>query len=82
MVALSTIATVIASQALISGAFSLTQQAIQLGFSPRVHIVHTSAEVKGQIYIPSVNYALMIACLLLVVTFQESSRLAGAYGWR
>ena len=63
MVALSTIATVIASQALISGAFSLTQQAIQLGFCPRVHIVHTSAEVKGQIYIPSVNYALMIACL-------------------
>ena len=80
MVALSTIATVIASQALISGAFSLTQQAIHLGFSPRVHIVHTSAEVKGQIYIPGVNYALMIACLLLVVTFRESSRLAGAYG--
>ena len=80
MVALSTIATVIASQALISGAFSLTQQAIHLGFSPRVHIVHTSAEVKGQIYIPGVNYALMIACLLLVITFRESSRLAGAYG--
>ena len=57
MVALSTIATVIASQALISGAFSLTQQAIHLGFSPRVHIVHTSAEIKGQIYIPGVNYA-------------------------
>ena len=80
MVALSTIATVIASQALISGAFSLTQQAIQLGFSPRVHIVHTSAEVKGQIYIPGINYALMIACLILVLTFRESSRLAGAYG--
>jgi KUP system potassium uptake protein len=80
MVALSTIATVIASQALISGAFSLTQQAIQLGFSPRVHIVHTSAEVKGQIYIPAVNYALLIACLALVLTFRESSRLAGAYG--
>jgi KUP system potassium uptake protein len=80
MVALSTIATVIASQALISGAFSLTQQAIQLGFCPRVHIVHTSAEVKGQIYIPGVNYSLMIACLLLVLTFRESSRLAGAYG--
>jgi len=80
MVALSTIATVIASQALISGAFSLTQQAIHLGLSPRVHIVHTSAEVKGQIYIPGVNYALMIACLVLVLAFKESSRLAGAYG--
>ena len=80
MVALSTIAAIIASQALISGAFSLTQQAIQLGFSPRVHIVHTSAKVKGQIYIPSINYALMIACLVLVVFFKESSRLAGAYG--
>jgi KUP system potassium uptake protein len=80
MVALATVATVIASQALISGAFSLTQQAIHLGFSPRVHIVHTSAEVKGQIYIPGVNYALMFACLWLVLAFQESSGLAGAYG--
>jgi KUP system potassium uptake protein len=80
MVALATIATVIASQALISGAFSLTQQAIQLGFSPRIQIVHTSAEVKGQIYMPAVNYALMIACLLLVLSFKESGRLAGAYG--
>jgi KUP system potassium uptake protein len=79
-VALSTIAAIIASQALISGAFSLTQQAIQLGFSPRVHIIHTSAAVKGQIYIPGVNYALMIACLSLVLYFKESSRLAGAYG--
>ena len=80
MVALATIATVIASQALISGAFSLTQQAIQLGFSPRIQIVHTSAEVKGQIYMPAVNFALMIACLLLVLSFKESGRLAGAYG--
>ena len=80
MVALSTIAAVIASQALISGAFSLTQQAVQLGICPRVHIVHTSAKVKGQIYIPSINYALMIACLVLVLYFKESSRLAGAYG--
>ena len=80
MVALATTATVIASQALISGAFSLTQQAIQLGFSPRILIVHTSAEVKGQIYIPAVNYALMIACLILVVSFKESGGLAGAYG--
>jgi KUP system potassium uptake protein len=80
MVALSTIAAVIASQALISGAFSLTQQAVQLGICPRIHIVHTSAKVKGQIYIPSINYALMIACLVLVLSFKESSRLAGAYG--
>jgi len=80
MVALATMATVIASQALISGAFSLTQQAIQLGFSPRIQIVHTSVEVKGQIFIPAVNYALMVACLLLVLSFRESGRLAGAYG--
>jgi KUP system potassium uptake protein len=80
MVALATTATVIASQALISGAFSLTQQAIQLGFSPRIQIVHTSAEVKGQIFIPAVNYALMAACVLLVLSFRESGRLAGAYG--
>jgi KUP system potassium uptake protein len=80
MVALSTLAAVIASQALISGAFSLTQQAVQLGICPRVHIVHTSAKVKGQIYIPSINCALMLACLILVLSFKESSRLAGAYG--
>jgi KUP system potassium uptake protein len=80
MVALSTMATVIASQALISGVFSLTQQAMQLGFCPRIRIVHTSAKVKGQIYIPAINYALMIACLALVLSFKESSRLAGAYG--
>ncbi len=80
MVALATMATVIASQALISGAYSLTQQAIQLGLCPRIQIVHTSAKIKGQIYIPSVNYALMIACLVLVLYFEESSRLAGAYG--
>jgi KUP system potassium uptake protein len=80
MVALATTATVIASQALISGAFSLTQQAIQLGFCPRIQIVHTSAEVKGQVYIPAVNWALMIACLILVASFKESGGLAGAYG--
>ena len=80
MVVLATVATVIASQALISGAFSLTQQAIQLGFSPRIRIVHTSAEVRGQIYIPAVNTVLMVACLMLVVWFKESGRLAGAYG--
>jgi KUP system potassium uptake protein len=80
MVTLATFATVIASQALISGAFSLTQQAIQFGFSPRFQVVHTSAAVKGQIYIPAVNYALMTTCLLLVLSFRESGRLAGAYG--
>lgn len=80
MVILSTAATVIASQAIISGVFSLTQQAVQLGFFPRFNIVHTSSETKGQIYIPNVNYALMIACIGLVLTFRESSRLAGAYG--
>ncbi len=80
MVAVSTIATVIASQALISGVFSLTQQAVQLGLSPRVRIVHTSADVPGQIFIPAVNFALMLACIGLVLSFKESSRLAGAYG--
>jgi KUP system potassium uptake protein len=80
MIGLSTVATVIASQALISGAFSLTQQAIQLGFCPRVRIVHTSSEMQGQIYIPFVNYALMIACIAVVIGFKESGGLAGAYG--
>ncbi|MCE5209940.1 MAG: KUP/HAK/KT family potassium transporter, partial [Deltaproteobacteria bacterium] len=80
MIALSTIATVIASQALISGAFSLTQQAVQLGFCPRVRIIHTSSEMQGQIYIPFVNYALMIACIGVVIGFKESNALAGAYG--
>src|SRR4030042_245538 len=80
MVGLSTIATVIASQALISGVFSLTQQAIELGFCPRLSIVHTSSEMRGQIYIPGINYALMLACLGVVIGFRESSGLAGAYG--
>jgi KUP system potassium uptake protein len=80
MVALSTAATVIASQALISGVFSLTQQAIHLGYWPRLKIVHTSSEVQGQIYLPGVNYALMIACIGLVLAFRSSSGLAGAYG--
>ena len=80
MVGLSTIATVIASQALISGVFSLTQQAIELGFCPRLAIVHTSREVRGQIYMPGVNYSLMVACLGVVIGFRESSGLAGAYG--
>jgi len=80
MVALSTMATVIASQAMISGVFSLTQQAVQLGFCPRVHIVNTSAETKGQIYLPDVSNAMMVACLGLVLAFKSSSGLAGAYG--
>ncbi len=80
MVALSTVAAVIASQALISGAFSLTQQAIQLGYSPRLRIIHTSPDTRGQIYIPIVNYALMVACIGVVLAFKGSSGLAGAYG--
>ncbi|MFZ5428538.1 MAG: potassium transporter Kup [Thermodesulfobacteriota bacterium] len=80
MVALSTAATIIASQAMISGVYSLTQQAIQLGFTPRMHIVHTSERAVGQIYMPSVNWGLMAACIGLVLVFRESSRLAAAYG--
>ncbi|MEP6801707.1 MAG: potassium transporter Kup [Acidobacteriota bacterium] len=80
MVVLSTIATVIASQAVISGAFSLTRQAVLLGYSPRVRIEHTSAREIGQIYIPSVNWALMISTIALVIGFHSSSNLAAAYG--
>lgn len=80
LVGLATCATVIASQALISGAYSLTQQAVQLGFFPRVRIVHTSKETAGQIYVPGINWLLAVACILLVLAFRESSRLAAAYG--
>jgi KUP system potassium uptake protein len=80
MVALSTAATIIASQAMISGVFSLTQQAIQLGYCPRLRIVHTSARTRGQIYVPEVNHALMVACIGLVLAFRGSSGLAAAYG--
>ena len=80
MVAIATCATVIASQAVISGAFSLTMQAAQLGYAPRVHIEHTSSTEMGQIYIPGINWALMIACIALVVGFRSSSALASAYG--
>ncbi len=80
MVILATVATVVASQALISGAFSLTRQAVQLGYLPRVTIVHTSGETEGQIYIPEVNWLLMVACVALVLGFRESSALAAAYG--
>jgi len=80
LVLLATIATVIASQAVISGAFSLTRQAVQLGQCPHVHIIQTSQEEIGQIYIPSVNWLLMIVTISLVFGFGSSSKLAGAYG--
>lgn len=80
LVALATAAAIIASQALISGAFSLTQQAVQLGYSPRVNIVHTSKTEHGQIFIPEVNRAMMIGCLLVVLGFRSSSALGAAYG--
>jgi len=80
MIVIATMATVVASQALISGAFSLTRQAVQLGYSPRVTIVHTSRTEVGQIYVPEVNQALAVACILLVIGFQSSTNLAAAYG--
>jgi KUP system potassium uptake protein len=80
LVLLATCATVIASQAVITGAFSVTQQAIQLGFIPRLRILQTSETAKGQIYIPVINWALMVAVILLVVSFGSSSNLAAAYG--
>lgn len=80
LVVIATAAAVIASQALISGAFSLAQQAIQLGFSPRMTIVHTSGEASGQIYVPEVNTILMIACVALTLMFKKSGNLAAAYG--
>ena len=80
LVLLATAATIIASQAVISGAFSVTQQAIQLGFIPRLRIAHTSERAAGQIYIPVVNWALMVMVILLVITFRSSSNLAAAYG--
>ena len=80
LVLLATAAAIIASQAVISGAFSVTQQAIQLGFVPRLRIAHTSESAAGQIYIPVVNWALMIMVILLVIMFGSSSNLAAAYG--
>ncbi|MDN5864347.1 MAG: KUP/HAK/KT family potassium transporter [Gammaproteobacteria bacterium] len=80
LVGLATAAAVIASQAVISGAFSLMSQAIALNVSPRVKIVRTSSTERGQIYIPSLNFVLMTACIVLAVGFQTSSNLAGAYG--
>ena len=80
MVALATVATVIASQALISGAFSATKQTIQLGYLPRMRILHTSIKESGQIYLPAVNWALYVGVILAVATFGSSSALAAAYG--
>ena len=80
LVLLATMATIIASQAVISGAFSVTQQAIQLGFMPRLRITHTSERAAGQIYIPVINWALLVMVILLVITFGSSSNLAAAYG--
>ncbi len=80
LIVLATCAAIIASQALISGAYSLTMQAIQLGFMPRLKIEHTSSTEMGQIYIPALNWALMIGCIAIVVGFGSSSNLAAAYG--
>ena len=80
MIGLATMATVIASQAVISGAYSMTKQAIQLGFLPRMNIVHTSEKTIGQIYIPAINWFLLAAVLAAVIGFGSSSELAGAYG--
>ena len=80
LIALATMAAIIASQAMISGAFSLTQQCIQLGYSPRLTITHTSAKEFGQIYIPEVNWALMAGCILIVLGFRDSTSLGAAYG--
>ncbi|HXV37556.1 MAG TPA: KUP/HAK/KT family potassium transporter, partial [Myxococcota bacterium] len=80
LVALATLATVIASQAMISGAFSLTRQAVQLGFCPRVPVSHTSAQLSGQVFVAPVNWMLMLAACALVVGFGSSSNLAAAYG--
>jgi KUP system potassium uptake protein len=80
LVALATAAAVIASQALISGAYSLTMQAIQLGYSPRLEIDHTSSHQRGQIYMPRVNWFLMISCIAMVIGFKNSSNMAAAYG--
>ena len=78
---MATIATIIASQALISGSFSIIQQAVQLNYWPRLRILHTSSDIMGQIYIPTINYLLMTACVVMVFIFQESSNLAAMYGF-
>jgi KUP system potassium uptake protein len=79
-VILATLATIIASQAVISGAYSITQQAIQLGFLPRMQILHTSASESGQIYVPAINWLLLAAVIIATIAFQNSSAIASAYG--
>lgn len=80
LIALATAATVIASQAVISGAFSVTRQAIQLGYAPRMEMLHTSDKAAGQIYLPFINWGLLIGIVALVIGFESSSNLAAAYG--
>ena len=80
LILLATVSTVIASQAVITGAFSVSRQALQLGFIPRMHIQHTSESMQGQVYMPRVNWGLMVATMVLVVGFGRSSNLAAAYG--
>src|SRR5215467_5450129 len=80
MVFLAAVATVIASQAVISGAFSVTRQAAQIGYLPRLRIAHTSEEQIGQVYVPWINWALLVGVLVLVLTFRSSTALAYAYG--
>ena len=80
LILLATVSTVIASQAVITGAFSISRQALQLGFIPRMHIQHTSESMQGQVYMPRVNWGLMVATMVLVVGFGSSSKLAAAYG--
>ena len=80
MVLLATVATIIASQAIISGVFSLTRQAIQLGFLPRMRVVHTSGMAEGQVYLPDVNVLMMVAAIAITLHFKASDNLADAYG--
>ncbi|MGO9014022.1 MAG: potassium transporter Kup [Dissulfurispiraceae bacterium] len=80
MVALATVATIVASQAIISGVFSMTRQAMQLGYIPRMRILHTSEMAEGQIYLPTINFMMLIAAIALALTFRQSENLADAYG--
>jgi len=80
LIALATAATIIASQALITGAFSLTHQAIRLGIFPRVKLIHTSADLEGRVYLPFINWMLAVCCMATVIFFERSNRLAAAYG--
>lgn len=80
MIGLSTLATVIASQAVITGAFSVSRQALQLGYLPRMHVTYTSESEQGQVYMPRINWGLMVAVMVLVVSFRSSGELAAAYG--